>query len=187
MPLSVTSLCGFCLSLTMMSFVGRLGEFELSVVILSNSVFNCTGAAGRAGLGWLPGSLCSVLCACALVRAVCGNAWVGGTAYSCMLQACVACGASVRQCSCLPARSPGRPRHPHRLCCGHGDFLRVSSATPLSLPAIGSPYRDQMQLERFACALEGHCSVRSCRTCRTSQPYREQESGPEGFPGAPRP
>ena len=49
LPLSVTNLTGFALGLITISFVGRLGEHQLSVAILATSIFNVTGLSVSTG------------------------------------------------------------------------------------------------------------------------------------------
>ncbi len=43
MPLSLTNLCGFGIALVAVGFVGRLGQYELSVAVLATSIYNVTG------------------------------------------------------------------------------------------------------------------------------------------------
>lgn len=67
LPLSVTNLSGFALGLITVAFVGRLGEFELSVAILATSIFNVTGLSVLTGFA----AAMETFCGCAAVGSRC--------------------------------------------------------------------------------------------------------------------
>lgn len=72
LPLSVTNLSGFALGLITVAFVGRLGEFELSVAILATSIFNVTGLSVLTGFA----AAMETFCGCAAVRSRCQPCWM---------------------------------------------------------------------------------------------------------------
>lgn len=44
-PLALQNFVNYSIGIVLLAFVGRLGEFELSVLVLASSLYNVTGAA----------------------------------------------------------------------------------------------------------------------------------------------